>query len=48
LQKVSNKNFPWQKRLRLVAEALLKREKKKAVVNIILCEDAKQREFFYI
>jgi probable rRNA maturation factor len=39
-----NKSFPWQKRLRLVAEALLKREKKNALVNIILCEDAKQRE----
>jgi len=41
---VPNKKFPWQKRLRLVAEALLKNEKKKALVNIILCEDAKQRE----
>jgi len=39
-----NKNFPWQKRLRLVAEALLKREKKNALVNVILCEDATQRE----
>jgi len=41
---LQNKNFPWQKRLRLVAEALLKREKKKTLVNVILCEDSKQRE----
>jgi len=39
-----NKNFPWQKRLKLVAEALLKKEKKNKAVNVILCSDAKQRE----
>jgi len=39
-----NKSFPWQKRLRLVVEALLKKEKKNALVNIILCEDTMQRE----
>jgi len=39
-----NKRFPWQKRLKPVAEALLKKEKKNKAVNIILCSDAKQRE----
>jgi probable rRNA maturation factor len=39
-----NKSFPWQKRLKPLAKALLKKEKKNALVNIILCEDAEQRE----
>jgi len=39
-----NKSFPWQKRLKLVAEALLRKEKKNKAVNVILCSDAKQRE----
>jgi len=39
-----SKSFPWQKRLKLVAEALLKKEKKNKAVNVILCSDAKQRE----
>jgi probable rRNA maturation factor len=39
-----NKKFPWQKRLRLMAEALLKKEKKNTLVNVILCDNAKQRE----
>jgi len=38
------RKFPWQKRLRLLAEALLKKEKKKTSVNIILCDNAMQRE----
>jgi len=41
---VPNKKFPWQKRLKLVAEALLKKEKRNTFVNVILCDDAKQRE----
>ncbi|MDR3001097.1 MAG: rRNA maturation RNase YbeY [Fibromonadaceae bacterium] len=38
------KKFPWQKRFKPVAEALLKKEKKNAYVNIILCNDVKLRE----
>jgi probable rRNA maturation factor len=38
------KKFPWQKRLGLLAEALLEKEKKNAFVNVILCDNAKQRE----
>jgi probable rRNA maturation factor len=41
---VPNRKFPWQKRLRLLVEVLLKKEKKNATVNIILCDNAKQRE----
>jgi len=39
-----NKSFPWQKRLKPIAKALLKKEKKKKAVNVILCSDAKQKE----
>ena len=39
----SNK-FPWQKKLEPLAKALLKKEKKSTKVNIILCDDAYQRE----
>jgi probable rRNA maturation factor len=41
---VPNKKFPWQKRLKPVAEALLKSEGAKAAANVILCPDATQRE----
>jgi len=41
---VPNKKFPWQGRLKPLAEALLKKEKKNAPVNIILCDSARQRE----
>jgi len=41
---LSNKSFPWQKRLKPIAEALLKKEKKNKSVNVILCSDAKQKE----
>lgn len=39
-----SKKFPWQKHLKPVAEALLKKEKKNAPVNVILSDDIKQRE----
>jgi probable rRNA maturation factor len=38
------KKFPWLLHLEPVAKALLKREKKSAFVNVILCDDFKQRE----
>jgi probable rRNA maturation factor len=41
---IPKKKFPWQVRLELVAKALLKKEGKSAFVNIILCDDFKQRE----
>ena len=39
-----NKKFPWQKRLKPLADALLKAEKKNMPVSVILCSDARQRE----
>ncbi|MCL2100150.1 MAG: rRNA maturation RNase YbeY [Fibromonadales bacterium] len=39
-----SKKFPWQKRFKPIAEALLKKEKKNVSANIILCDDIKQRE----
>jgi probable rRNA maturation factor len=36
--------FPWQHRFEPLAKALLKKEKKNANVNIILCDDFRQRE----
>jgi probable rRNA maturation factor len=36
--------FPWQNRFEPLAKALLKKEKKNANVNIILCDDFRQRE----
>ncbi len=41
---IPNKEFPWQKRLKPLAEALLKKEKKNAAVSVILCSNARQRE----
>jgi probable rRNA maturation factor len=38
------KEFPWQKRFKLLAEALLKKEKKNTAVNVILCDDIEQRK----
>ncbi len=38
------KKFPWQKRFKLLAEALLKKEKKNTPVSVVLCDNAKQRE----
>jgi len=40
----ATKKFPWQKRFRLLAEALLKKEKKNTSANVILCDNVKQRE----
>jgi probable rRNA maturation factor len=40
---ISGKKFPWQKRLKPLALALLKNEKQNASVNIILCSNAMQR-----
>jgi probable rRNA maturation factor len=39
-----NKKFPWQKRLKPLADALLKAEKKNTPVSVILCSDTRQRE----
>jgi probable rRNA maturation factor len=39
-----SENFPWQCRFKPLAQALLKKEKKNAFVNIILCDNSKQRE----
>jgi probable rRNA maturation factor len=36
--------FPWQCRFEPLAKALLKKENRTANVNIILCDDIKQRE----
>jgi len=41
---IANKTFPWQKYLKPLAEALLKKEKKAAPVSVILCDNARQRE----
>jgi len=41
---IPNKKFPWQKHLKPLAEALLKKEKKNASVSVILCDNARQRE----
>jgi len=38
------KEFPWQKRFKLLAKALLKKEKKNTAVNVILCGDIEQRK----
>jgi probable rRNA maturation factor len=38
------KKFPWQKHLKPWAEALLKKEKKNVSANVILCDNARQRE----
>ena len=38
------KKFPWQKRLKPLANTLLKKERKDAPVSVILCDDARQRE----
>jgi probable rRNA maturation factor len=40
----SKKKFPWQSRLEPLAKTLLKKEKKNAFVNIVLCDDFMQRE----
>jgi probable rRNA maturation factor len=39
-----SENFPWQKKLEPLVQALLKNEKKDAPVNIILCDNSKLRE----
>lgn len=44
LSSIPGKKFPWQRSFKLLAEALLKCEKKNASVNIILCDDIAQRE----
>ena len=44
LSSIPGKKFPWQRKFKLLAEALLKSEKKKASVNLVLCSDAMQRE----
>jgi len=41
---IPKKKFPWQPSLESLAKALLKKEKKSDLVNIILCDDAMQKE----
>ena len=41
---IPRKKFPWHCRLEPLAKALLKKEKKKAFVNVILCDDSNQRK----
>jgi probable rRNA maturation factor len=44
VSRLPKKEFPWQKRLEPLARALLKKEKKNVLVNIVLCDDAMQKE----
>jgi len=44
LSSIPGKKFPWQRRFEPMVKALLRLEKKDAFVNIILCNDAAQRE----
>ena len=44
LSSIPGKNFPWKKFLEPQVKALLKKEKKNAAVNIILCDNKMQRE----
>ena len=41
---IPKKKFPWRLRLEPLAKALLKKEKKNTLVNIVLCDDFRQRE----